>query len=151
MGDWRPLGLHSWMMMPRYVPASTVRGTMVSEMASQSLLPELVRDAKLQATIENKRTTHTRRSGHRAISSESWEFEKILGHGGNGIVLLERKVKDDDGPAELRAVKGIQISHGQSKSAIMKYIRELEAFAKFSQKRVWPLHASPVFVCVLDG
>ncbi|KAL6404752.1 hypothetical protein AUP68_11581 [Ilyonectria robusta] len=109
---------------------------MVSELASQSPLPELVRDAKLQATIENSLTTHTRRSGHRAISRhESWAHERLLGHGGNGVVWLERKVKDDDGPAELRAVKGIQTSNHQSKTDSMKYVRELEALAKFSQKK----------------
>jgi hypothetical protein len=103
-------------------------------MSSREVLPELVRDSRLQATVQQNLTIHTRPLGRRGVSRhETWEREKILGYGGYGVVWLERKV-NDDGPAQLRAVKGIRISEPRTKGA--NYVRELEAMAKFSQDKV---------------
>ncbi|KAH6871776.1 kinase-like domain-containing protein [Thelonectria olida] len=99
-------------------------------------LPELVRDARLQATIDDNLTIHTRPPGLRTIPrQESWKREHVIGHGGQGVIWLERKVEDDGGPTELRAVKGIRISERQSQSDIVRFVRELEALAKFSQEK----------------
>lgn len=49
---------------------------------------------------------------------------------------LEQKIKEDDSPAELRAVKGIRIPDSHWKLEGGQYVRELEALAKFSQEKV---------------
>ena len=103
-------------------------------MTSKALLQELVRNARLQATIENDVTVHTRPLGRRR--RVSWKRQHILGHGGSGLVWLESRVKDE-GQAdkeERRAVKGIRISGPMSEGR--HYVRELEALANFSQDKV---------------
>lgn len=111
-----------------------------SDMAGQyGVLPELVRDSRLPAAITQNVTIHTRPPGRRAISRhETWVREQILGHGGYGLVWLERKIKnhDDDSSPELRAVKGIRIPEHQAAWDGKQYVRELEALAKFSQEKV---------------
>lgn len=102
-------------------------------MTSQTALPELVRDTRLQATIQGELTIHTRPFGRRRY--EKWTRKHILGHGGFGVVWLERRIKDDtqeDDPGESRAVKRIDTSGRRSEH----YVRELEALAKFSQDKV---------------
>ncbi|KAK3361700.1 kinase-like domain-containing protein [Lasiosphaeria ovina] len=88
-------------------------------MASQNRpLPELVRDWRLQATIQQNGnvTTHTRPPTTR----ETWTREKRLGRGGYGDVWLERKVKlkgaRGSHTADLRAVKCLEISNRVSHS-----------------------------------
>lgn len=108
-------------------------------MASQyAILPELVRDSRLQAVINDSEnlTVHTRPFVRRNVSRhETWSRKQILGHGGYGIVWLEQKIKEDDSPAELRAVKGIRIPDSHWKLEGGQYVRELEALAKFSQEK----------------
>ncbi|KAK0644063.1 kinase-like domain-containing protein [Cercophora newfieldiana] len=107
-------------------------------MASQATLPELVRDFRLQASLQGSVTVHTRAPGRRGVSRhESWSRERILGNGGYGVVWLERKVKITDKNADaqataLRAVKCVKIPPSQTN---FKYVRELEALAKFSQDK----------------
>ncbi len=113
-------------------------------MTSQTPLPELVRDTKLQATIQGELTIHTRPFGRRRY--ERWKLKHILGHGGCGVVWLECKVKDgtqEEDAGESRAVKRIDTSGHRSEH----YVRELEALAKFSQDKVhsiahWKLPAA---------
>ena len=97
-----------------------------------SPLPELVRESRLQATVHGDLTTHTRPSGRRRL--EIWRRKDILGHGGSGVVWMERRLKegtlDEEDPVECRAVKRIQIS-GRSPAY---YVRELEALQKFSSQ-----------------
>ncbi|OIW31909.1 kinase-like protein, partial [Coniochaeta ligniaria NRRL 30616] len=108
-------------------------------MTSQyALLPELVRDSRLPAAIDHSEnlTVHTRPFGRRNISRhETWSRKQILGSGGYGVVWLEQKVKEDDSPVELRAVKGIRVPASQRKLDDAQYVRELEALAKFSQEK----------------
>lgn len=102
-------------------------------------LPELVRDSRLSATIDPEKnlTIHARPFARRASSRlETWLRKQLLGHGGYGVVWLEQKVGDDSGqPHELRAVKSIRIPKNQTISQLHggRYVRELEALAKFSQ------------------
>lgn len=109
-------------------------------MASQyAILPELVRDSRIEAVINDSEnlTVHMRLSGRRNVSRhETWSRKRILGHGGYGIVWLEQKIKEDDSPSELRAVKGIRIPDSHWKLERGQYVRELEALAKFSQEKV---------------
>jgi len=105
-------------------------------MTSESSLPEFVRDARLQATIEGNLTIHTRPLGHRS-PHETWARGQVLGFGGHGVVWLECKVQGDGGPVE-RAVKGTRMPENQSRSEMAKYVRELEALGKFSQEKARP-------------
>jgi len=110
-------------------------------MAGQAALPELVRDSRLQASLQGNVTVHTRPPGRRGISRhESWVRERILGNGGYGVVWLERKVetadKNDGSATRLRAVKCVRIPPSRSQLEGGKYVRELEALAKFSQDKV---------------
>jgi hypothetical protein len=111
-------------------------------MTDQAALPELVRDSRLQASSQGDVTVHTRPPGRRGLSRhESWARERILGNGGYGVVWLEREVKASDenrdaSAPRLRAVKCVKIPPSSSPRAGGKYIRELEALAKFSQHKV---------------
>ena len=99
------------------------------------VLRDLVRASKLETTIDKNVTTHTRPFGRRRY--EKWAQEQILGHGGYGIVWLERKMGDSDARAELRAVKCIRVPEPKAKSEAGQYVRELEALVMFSQEKVW--------------
>lgn len=106
-------------------------------MNSRATLPELVRDSKLEARFHPNpdipvATIHTKSSGRRTIRQDIWVREKKLGHGGYGIVWLERNNESSQGRAALRAVKELRV-HGSRGG---DYIRELEALAKFSQEKV---------------
>lgn len=77
----------------------------------------------------------TARCVRRRQRKDTWQMEKILGRGSFGIVALY-KCLTSEGPAELQAVKMIE------KAVVSKgidYYEELEAIAKFSQKKVSPL------------
>jgi len=61
---------------------------------------------------------------------------EVIGHGGGGIVWLQRKT-EGLGSVGLRAVKGIQTSADVNTTSISRrFVRELEASAKFSQEKV---------------
>ncbi|KAJ5218020.1 uncharacterized protein N7498_000119 [Penicillium cinerascens] len=102
-------------------------------------LSDLVLDTRIQVefgdnvtyrhTVQSKVSTarHVRRR-HR---KDTWKVERILGSGSYGIVTLH-KCLTSEGPTELQAVKMIE------KAVVSKgidYYEELEAVAKFSQKK----------------
>lgn len=106
-------------------------------MRPRAMLPELVRDSELEASfLPNPHipvaTIHTKSSGRRTIRQDIWIREKKLGHGGYGIVWLERNNGSSQGDSELRAVKELKVQGSRG----MDYVRELEALAKFSQEKV---------------
>ncbi|KAK2611432.1 hypothetical protein N8I77_004771 [Diaporthe amygdali] len=102
--------------------------------------PDLVRDTKLDTVFDGPFTVHNyddsddennSRSTHR---SEYWESKDRLAQGGFGEVWLQKCEQGQRGPSpDLRAVKVIQRSSFGNKN--LDYINELEAIAKFSQKR----------------
>ena len=108
-------------------------------MASPDKLPELVRDSKLRTEIEGIHTVHTRPTARRSLSKrETWTLEGIIGQGGGGMVLLQRQ-SEGNNVGRQRAVKRIQFNSGFGKdpmSSIRRFVRELEASAKFSQEKV---------------
>jgi hypothetical protein len=97
-------------------------------------LRELVRTSKLLATVEPNQTVHTRPFGRRR--HEVWIRDKMLGHGGYGVVWLERMLKAEGDQAELRAVKSIRIAGQEVELDGGQYVRELEALIMFSQDKV---------------
>ena len=104
-------------------------------------LPDLVRDSRLNATIEYVEgqvfTVHKRPVRHRTRPREErWTHEKYLGQGGFGVVSLQRKDITTTSQAEFRAVKSIQIPQSGIQPHVSLYVRELEALAKFSQDKV---------------
>ncbi|KAI0482660.1 kinase-like domain-containing protein [Xylariaceae sp. FL0804] len=95
-------------------------------------LPELVRDSRLETLPNGDRTTHVYcdRPGRSAVTRlEEWKRERILGHGGGGVVWLEKQPLS----GQLRAVK--QIMSAQPGSMLDACKHELEALAKFSKRR----------------
>ncbi|KAH7163515.1 kinase-like domain-containing protein [Dactylonectria estremocensis] len=103
-------------------------------MANPTRLPELARDSELSTTFQSDLTIHTKPSSRRnAPKAEVWRQEKMLGHGGFGVVWLQRRISESPVAPQLRAVKQIQIS--DRNSGAKGYVRELEALAKFSQDR----------------
>ncbi|KAI0971065.1 kinase-like domain-containing protein [Xylaria arbuscula] len=107
-------------------------------MAADANLPESVRDSRWEADFEPNphvphQTTNTLGSGRRLLRQEIWERQRQLGHGGFGVVWLERTQAADQSPIRLRAVKELQVS--QKDSRRREYIRELQALVKFSQQK----------------
>lgn len=93
--------------------------------------PELVRHSKLEITFENNLIIHPQLSGRRKLPQrEAWTRQRRVGRGGNGQVWLERKIVNGQHSAELRAVKDIHVPSTRG-----RYIRELEALAKFSSQK----------------
>ncbi|KAF2028499.1 hypothetical protein EK21DRAFT_113837 [Setomelanomma holmii] len=106
-------------------------------MTGAGYLPEFVRDFKLEATIHENVTIHTRSLARRGtLQREVWERTNILRHGGSGEVWQERKI-EGPGSVEVRAVKrirnGSELSAGRNEGR--RVVRELEALAKFSQEK----------------
>ncbi|KAF2118034.1 kinase-like domain-containing protein [Lophiotrema nucula] len=105
-------------------------------MAGLGDLPELVRDSRLQTAVRDTETIHVRPSARRNVSRhERWVMKDLIGHGGGGVVWLQRRV-EGSGPVELRAVKGIKTGARVDTASInRRFVRELEASAKFSQEK----------------
>ncbi|EGU84762.1 hypothetical protein FOXB_04726 [Fusarium oxysporum f. sp. conglutinans Fo5176] len=102
----------------------------------QLQLPELVRDTELRTRFETPYTIHEFLEGPYSLAParrEVWKRLKTIGQGGFSYVCLEECVQGhaEDTP-QTRAVK--VISSRQDADA-MSYSRELEAVAKFSQKK----------------
>lgn len=108
-------------------------------------ISDLVLDTRIQVefrhnvtyrhTVESK--VSTARHVRRRQRKDTWQVERVLGRGSYGTVMLY-KCLTSEGPAELQAVKRIE------KAVVSKgidYYEELEAIAKFSQKKVSPLLA----------
>lgn len=101
-------------------------------MASPERLPELVRDSLLDTQFVSGITVHTY-PGPRGDRQEVWKREKSIGSGGSGRVWLETCIDGhSQGPSQ-RAVKCVPIG---ASSEVISYSRELEALAKFSQRKV---------------
>jgi serine/threonine protein kinase len=104
--------------------------------------PELVRDSRLQTTFYNGPdrvyTIHTWSGGHRTRRrDEAWFNQRCLGRGGQATVDLQvQEELDGSGPPQCRAVKSIWVPGNEISSTQALYVRELEAFAKFSQDKV---------------
>ncbi|KAK2471583.1 hypothetical protein H9L39_16876 [Fusarium oxysporum f. sp. albedinis] len=102
----------------------------------QLQLPELVRDTELRTRFETPYTIHEFLEAPHTLAParrEVWKRVKTIGQGGFSYVCLEECVQGhaEDTP-KTRAVK--VISSRQNADA-MSYSRELEAVAKFSQKK----------------
>ena len=104
-----------------------------------SHIPDLVKDSRLETSSTEDFTIHQydesddegySRSNRR---TEYWKSSELLGRGGCGEVWLQRCVKGKR-TYEWRAVKVIATSTSSAKR--LDYVSELEAIAKFSQKRV---------------
>ncbi|KAK7425242.1 hypothetical protein QQZ08_008262 [Neonectria magnoliae] len=105
-------------------------------MSDHAGLPELVRDTKLHRTkILTDQVYHElyeAEDGSRPMRRwEGWKNERIIGRGGFGEVWLQRCVSRAN---KLRAVKAIR----KPKVMNANTCRELEAMAKFSQRRFSP-------------
>ena len=102
--------------------------------------PDLVQGTKLDTSFADGHTVHEyddsedeeclNRPRQRA---EYWATERLLTEGGFGEVYLQRCIKGAR-RVEWRAVK--VLSKRKSRAKRINYVTELEAIAKFSQKRV---------------
>ena len=106
-------------------------------MADSETLPEFVRDSKLNTIFLNDRngqfiTSHIKLWRH---IREDWIQRGDIGAGSYGIVRLEARLGGGNSDSRtLRAVK--EIRKHRSSSGTVRYVRELEALAKFSQDKV---------------
>ncbi|KAK0665754.1 kinase-like domain-containing protein [Cercophora samala] len=102
---------------------------------------DAVRDTRLPATVENNVTIHRIskvRQGNPSWRQERWvrHDNNILGHGGRGLVWLEKKEKILEAEEDrCRAVKAIRVADGKSTNEGVRYGRELEALNRFSQPK----------------
>ena len=99
--------------------------------------PDLVRDTKLDITVKEGGTLQVHylsnpAKGERRVRVEQvWKREKELGRGAFGVVYLEQ-CSSGYNQGHTRAVKRLRKQDDPS----ISYHRELEAIAKFSQKKV---------------
>jgi hypothetical protein len=108
-------------------------------MVADNDIPESVRDARWEADFQPNpyypsQILNTQPSGRRLLRQEIWIREKRLGHGGFGVVWLERAHSNNQFSAGLRAVKELRL--GREDDRRRECIRELEALIKFSQRKV---------------
>jgi hypothetical protein len=115
-----------------------------SSIFPEDRLPDLVEDSKLHTEFRKGLTVHllhelSRAKSKRPVRKEQcWKREKQIGFGGFGRIWLESSTLGED-KRELRAVKELEVpSHEKAKTtrAVRMYLRELEAIAKFSQRKV---------------
>lgn len=105
---------------------------------TMSRLSDLVHDTRLNTSIEDNITIHQydesddENDARSTLRSERWEQTNHLGRGGYGDVWLQQCVSGKRG-YERRAVKIISRLYLKDKD---NYMAELEAIAKFSQRRV---------------
>jgi serine/threonine protein kinase len=101
--------------------------------------PDLVSDSKLPTSFRNSITVHSYpeidEAGRRFSREAHWKQERLLGYGGFGQVWLEQCIIGRTKQDSLRAVK--IINKPQQLSGSKDFNRELEALAKFSNRRVW--------------
>ncbi|KAK4649699.1 uncharacterized protein QC761_121350 [Podospora bellae-mahoneyi] len=106
-----------------------------------SMSLEAVHDTRLPATVEANVTVHrvtTVRQGNPSWWQERWvrHDNNILGHGGCGLVWLEKKEKILEAEEDRwRAVKAIRVADSKSTNEGVRYVRELEALKRFSQPK----------------
>ncbi|SPO06158.1 uncharacterized protein DNG_08847 [Cephalotrichum gorgonifer] len=103
--------------------------------------PDLVQGTKLDTSFDNDYTVHEhddsedeQRLSRPARRVEYWATEKALAEGGFGEIFLQRCIRGGGRrQVEWRAVK--MVSKRKSRAKKIDYVTELEAIAKFSQKR----------------
>lgn len=101
--------------------------------------PDLVRDSRLSTVFNDDVTIHQHddsddeNNARSTWREERWKVTVRLGHGGCGNVWLQECVEGKRG-IDKRAVKVIPWLNLKDKKDT--YVTELEAIAKFSQKRV---------------
>ncbi|EKJ68656.1 hypothetical protein FPSE_11167 [Fusarium pseudograminearum CS3096] len=102
----------------------------------QSQLPELVRDTELRTRFDQHYTIHEFLDAPHSLvppRQEVWKKVRAIGRGGFSYVFLEKCVQgQEEGSPHTRAVKVIPLTQG---SDTRSYSRELEAVAKFSQRK----------------
>jgi hypothetical protein len=105
---------------------------------TMSRLPDLVHDTRLNTSFKDSITIHhydesdDENDSRSTWRSEHWEQTSHLGHGSYGDVWLQQCVSGKRG-YERRAVKIIPRLRLKDRDS---YMAELEAIAKFSQRRV---------------
>jgi len=105
---------------------------------AESRLPELARDSRLVTQRMSEHTVHFFAETPIVTRPEVWKRTRRIGAGGFGTVWLERCVQGHQPGNDVeRAVKVIHLSGGHS--TVVAYRRELEALAKFSQRKVGSL------------
>ncbi|KAI3328098.1 kinase-like protein [Xylariaceae sp. AK1471] len=107
-------------------------------MELHAALPEYVRDSRWEVEFQPNpsypiRILNTQSSGRRLIRREIWTREKRLGHGGFGVIWLERAHANSQLSPGVRAVK--ELRFGKNHEHRKECIRELEALLKFSQRK----------------
>lgn len=133
-----------------FAPASASASSLLSSSSLNARIPDLVRDTCLETSFVGDSTIHLHDDSSDDDASgatnsrptrraEYWTWGKRLGKGGCGDVWLQRCVQGKR-RYESRAVKVIDLDGGggggSGRKGQINYIRELEAIAKFSQKRV---------------
>ncbi|KAM7184588.1 Protein kinase-like domain containing protein, partial [Naviculisporaceae sp. PSN 640] len=111
---------------------------MASSLEQPKILPELVRDSQLETRFDSKRLTiHTFHDTPTTKHEEVWKREKLIGRGAFGEVWREKCIKrQETGGPETRAVKILRfIPQVDIRLQVTDYSRELEALAKFSQRK----------------
>ncbi|KAI0469097.1 kinase-like domain-containing protein [Xylaria cf. heliscus] len=128
-------------------------------MAATARLPELARDSRLVTRMTPDYCVHFFAETPTVTRKEIWKRTKRIGAGGFGTVWLEKCIEGHEGGNDtLRAVKVLELpSSAQTQEAIAQCGRELEALAKFSQRKYsrcfvksygWYEHASSVSICL---
>ena len=113
-------------------------------------LPELVQDSELQVTIRDNITIHIEPLECRdEFLPQKWELKRTIGRGGDGTVFLQQKI-EGPGAVDTIAVKQMSLNADLASEDhdSKRYVRELEALAKFAQGRV--RYTRTLFVKVTD-
>ena len=101
-------------------------------------LPELVRDSQLEVIVQGHITIHTAPLECRDSDlPQYWETGEPLGRGGDGTVFLQEKIQGP-GNVTMLAVKQMILRADLTSEDhdSRRYLRELEALAKFAQDKV---------------
>lgn len=103
-------------------------------------LPDLVRDSRLTTPVfDSAQTVHEYEesgNGARLVRRrEAWDREaRPIGRGGFSLIWLERRRTEVSTVVPTRVLKEISLADSRTRTA--DYIRELEAIAKFSHRKV---------------
>lgn len=118
-------------------------------MAARTVLPELARDSHLVTRMTSDYCVHFFAETPTVTRKEVWKRTKRIGAGGFGTVWLEKCIEgQESGNDKYRAVKVLRLpSSAQAQDAIAQCGRELEALAKFSQRKV---HDS-IFLYIMEA
>ncbi|KAL1862615.1 hypothetical protein Daus18300_008412 [Diaporthe australafricana] len=124
-------------------------------MTALAVLPELARDSQLATAVTSDCCMHFFAETPTSTRKEVWKRTKRLGSGGYGTVWLEICVEgqDIDVNNKCRAVKVLQLpTDAPVAEAVSRYGRELEALAKFSQRKSYGWYedapSSSISICL---